>query len=112
MSTVLLVDDEVDVVEVLKDVLEVGGHRVVVAYNGLDAIEHALAQPPDVIITDMMMPVCDGYQLIAQVRASPRTREIPIIAISAGADPGHRPFLRKPFGARALLAEVQKAVPG
>jgi CheY-like chemotaxis protein len=67
MARVLVVDDERDVVELVKFLLERDGHKVIEAYNGREALEKAYAELPDLIILDIMMPEMDGYTVNARL---------------------------------------------
>jgi CheY-like chemotaxis protein len=64
MAAVLVVDDEVGIANLLSDVLSDEGHRVLVAVNGYEALKRAVEERPDLVITDFMMPLMDGAQLI------------------------------------------------
>jgi PAS domain S-box-containing protein len=90
-------------------------YRVTAAGDGEAALQAAVQEPPDLILTDVMMPRLDGFQLMQRLRADPATRDIPIIMLSArageesrveGMQAGADDYLVKPFGARELLARV------
>ncbi|RKG94740.1 response regulator [Corallococcus sp. CA053C] len=90
MSTILLVDDEVDILDVYSDLLESMGHDVLRAGDGLQALEVARRRQPDLVVTDRMMPRMNGVELcgaLAQVR---ELRSLPIIMHSSSGDP-HAP---------------------
>lgn len=108
MITVLVLEDEADFAEVLRDVLELRGFRVVLAHNGKDGLARAAEETPDIIVTDLMMPIMDGHEMMEQLRASEELREIPVIMMSATERVGHRPFLRKPFRVDALIALIHQ----
>jgi CheY-like chemotaxis protein len=112
MRTILIVEDEVDLAEVLREALEMYGYRVVLAHDGRDGLEKLDSEPPQLIITDIMMPLVDGYELIRAVRTNPKTRDIPVIAMSATDHVGHRPFLQKPFELDDLVALVDRTLDG
>lgn len=80
----MIVDDEADVVTLLKFLLEKDGHAVTSACNGEDALQKlAAAQDlPDLIVMDVMMPVCDGYILSEKLNGDERTRSIPLIVLT------------------------------
>lgn len=82
MLTVLVADDEFAVLEVLSMALEGEGHRVLKAGDGADALRILSSQPCDVIVSDENMPVMNGHQLIAALRASPNLRDIPVILMA------------------------------
>lgn len=108
MKTILIVDDEVDIAETLQSFLELNGYRVIVAFDGRDALHKVLEQKPDLVITDMMMPRMDGGELIAHIRAAPAVKDTRIITMSANHWPHELPFFRKPFSPRDLIAVVRR----
>jgi PAS domain S-box-containing protein len=79
---VLLIDDNVDAAESLREVLELGGHRVVVASNGPDGLARARAHKPEVVVCDIGLPAMDGYAVARAFRADAALREIRLIALS------------------------------
>jgi CheY-like chemotaxis protein len=83
VSTVLIVDDEASVRLLLKMVFETAGYDVVEAPHGRAALECMDEGRPALVVTDLMMPVMDGRELIARLRTNPETVAIPIIAASA-----------------------------
>ena len=83
MSKVLIVDDESSVRFLLKKVFESAGYEVIEAHHGAAALERVGDTRPDLIVTDLMMPVMDGRELIAWLRSDPETASIPIVVISA-----------------------------
>jgi CheY-like chemotaxis protein len=115
MSTILVVDDEPDTLYVLDLILTAQGYRVVKARNGYEAMEFALAGPPDLVISDWMMPVMDGTQLYRYFAAIPTLTTVPFVFISAAVPPGELaagPFLRKPFHPPLLLDLVSRSLSG
>lgn len=116
MSTILLVDDEPDVRLVSKVSLETAGHAVTVADSGAAALE-ALGSStlPDMVLLDVGMPGVDGWDVLTQIRSSPRTADLPVVIFTAWTtartDPrydelGRPPLLLKPFDREDLLAIV------
>jgi signal transduction histidine kinase/DNA-binding response OmpR family regulator len=112
---VLVADDNADMRDYLRRLLDAAGYRVVTATDGAAALEAARAELPELVLSDVMMPRLDGFGLLAALRADARTREIPIILLSArageeaeveGLDSGADDYLVKPFAARELLARV------
>jgi len=101
-----VVDDEPDLRYLLRRIFERAGHEVVDAGHGAAALECARASPPDLVVTDMMMPVMDGAELIRRLRADPATARIPILAATGDAHlaGGADAVLSKPWKARQLLA--------
>lgn len=106
MATILIVDDESDVRFLLRMAFEAAGHRVLQAHHGASALERLQESRPDLIVTDVMMPVLDGPELIERLRSDPATDAIPILVLSsqphsmAGADA----TLAKPFRPHEVLA--------
>ncbi len=99
--------------------LEVLGYAVVVAQDGIEAVEKAVEEPPDVIIMDMIMPKMDGFQAASSIRQNPKTKNIPILAATALARPGDRErclesgcdgYIAKPFTHRQLGAAIDKVL--
>lgn len=82
-SILLVIDDEQAVLQMLQDVLEDEGYVVLMAHNGQEGFDRALEGRPDLILTDLMMPVMNGHTLAQRLRAEPRTAQIPLIAMSA-----------------------------
>jgi two-component system, sensor histidine kinase and response regulator len=113
MLTVLVADDEFAVLEVLSMALEGEGHRVLKAGDGADALRILSSQPCDVIVCDENMPVMNGHQLIAAMRAEPKLAGIPIILM---ADTWGRPLpvvedavvLGKPILLAELFGHVER----
>jgi CheY-like chemotaxis protein len=102
MATILLVDDEPDLLGVLAILLDLEGFAVVTATDGVKALQALEAHAVDLVITDLMMPNMDGLTLCRRLRANEATRGVPVILNSAGASepPGAGEqfdlFMRKP----------------
>jgi CheY-like chemotaxis protein len=82
LSRILVVDDESAQRSLLRRILERAGHEVSEAGDGAAALEAVRESPPDLVVTDMMMPVMDGAELIRRLRCEPATAAIPIMAAS------------------------------
>ena len=115
MQTVLVVDDEFGVAEVLQSILEDEGYRVATAINGKQALARLTEFTPDLMMLDYMMPIMDGTQTLAAIRANETFAKIPIIMMSSLEEAAVREtctdydsFLRKPFRAVAVLKTVAK----
>lgn len=108
MSLILVVDDEPDLRFLLRRIFEGAGHAVVEAGNGADALTFLRRSPPDLVVTDVMMPVMDGLELIRQIRGDPITKDIPVVAVSghAGRASAADAVVAKPFEPRSVLAAV------
>jgi CheY-like chemotaxis protein len=83
LKKVLVVDDDLEFVKVVKTVLEQVGYEVDVAYDGKAGLEKVAQQKPDVIILDVMMPVMNGYEACKALKVDPATKDIPIILLTA-----------------------------
>jgi two-component system, OmpR family, alkaline phosphatase synthesis response regulator PhoP len=83
---ILLIDDDPDFVEAVKVIVENGGYDVKVAYDGEEGLEAVAAEKPDLIVLDVMMPVMNGHEACAKLKANPATAKIPIILLTAVAD--------------------------
>jgi CheY-like chemotaxis protein len=107
LAEILIVDDEPDVRFVLKLVFEAAGHRIVEAHQGVAALERVDDSRPDLVVTDIMMPVLDGLELIRRLRSNPGTATIPILILSSratAAASGADAALAKPFHPHEVLA--------
>jgi CheY-like chemotaxis protein len=106
MSRVLLADDDTAFREALQTLLDDAGHDVTTAGNGLEMVSAALAVTPDVIVSDIHMPVLEGPDAVCMLRAMPRFAGVPVILMSgdeASAGIAADGFLRKAFDPRVLL---------
>lgn len=112
---VLIVEDNPDMREFIAFELQ-GEYRVLKATNGFEGVRTAVDARPDVIISDVMMPEMDGYQLCREIRKDPRTMHIPIVLLTARADMamkieglehGADEYLTKPFNAQELRAKIK-----
>lgn len=113
---VLVVDDDDAIREVAQASLElVAEWQVVVASSGQEAVELCLADPPDAILLDVMMPTMDGPTTFAALQADPRTRGVPVVLLTAKVQPAERRrwetlgvagVLSKPFDPLRLPGEV------
>jgi two-component system alkaline phosphatase synthesis response regulator PhoP len=83
---VLLVDVDPDFVEAVKVIVETGGYEVRVAYDGQEGLEAVAEEKPDLIVLDVMMPVMNGHEACAKLKADPATSKIPIILLTAVAE--------------------------
>ncbi|MCP3705557.1 response regulator [Paraburkholderia sp. CNPSo 3274] len=107
MATVLLVDDDTNALDALKELVGQEGYRVRTATDGSDALQSALDDPPDVVISDCMMPRMDGLSLMREMRRSSKLASVPLVLVSAlvtlPPDADVVGFLRKPFAVSQLL---------
>jgi CheY-like chemotaxis protein len=109
--TILVVDDETALRELIHDILAVDAYHVLLARNGQEGLVRALEDLPDLVLTDIMMPLMDGHALCRRLRAARRTAQIPVIGMSAAPlAPDGAPFtatIAKPFDPAALLALIR-----
>jgi CheY-like chemotaxis protein len=115
VPTVLVVEDEWVIAEVLAVTLADAGYQVITAANGKQALACLAETRPDVIVTDTMMPILDGPGLLAALAADPIHRDIPVILMSALDEAavakltqGYRAFLAKPFLGPELLRVLER----
>jgi len=122
MAKILVVDDEPDMVDMIKAALESASHRVVTAYNGQEGIEKARKEKPDAIILDIMMPVKDGFVACKELKTDPLCKDIPILILTAvsehfantryaksmGLDLDAEDYIDKPIDPKVLLTRLEK----
>lgn len=114
--TVMIIEDHPDQRELLEIVLQKEGYRVVTASNGAEALEKLEKEPAHVILSDVMMPKMDGFELMRKIRSNPKFKNLYIILITAriqerdrvqGLDLGADDYITKPFSFSELLARVR-----
>ncbi len=109
---VLVVDDDESIAEMLADLLGDEGYRVIVAYDGLSALDTARRERPAMILSDCMMPGMNGAQLLRELRGHPTTRSIAVALMSSvrprGLSMPDAPFLAKPFEIDDVLELVAR----
>jgi two-component system alkaline phosphatase synthesis response regulator PhoP len=115
-KNILIVDDEKDIVEMLKYNLQKEGYKVITAYNGKEAIERA-QQHPDLILLDIMMPVMDGLQTLKALKQNKETESIPVVFLTAkgaetdeivGLEVGAEDYIVKPISIGKILARIRR----
>jgi CheY-like chemotaxis protein len=117
-TTVLIADDDPDVMSVIVETLEPEGYRVITAHDGAAALSLARKEQPDIVVLDWMMPVLDGLSVCRALRQddNPRLARIPVVLITgradaqdtaAGFNAGVTDYLTKPFKPTHLLARLQ-----
>jgi len=116
---VLLVDDYPDAREMYCEYLEFSGFDVVEAANGLEALERAAEESPDIILMDLSLPIMDGWEATRRLKADPRTAGIPVVALTghalAGISEGAKKagcdaFVTKPCLPDDLVKEIRKVL--
>ncbi len=115
----LLIDDDPNLILLVKDYLEFRGYDVITAENGREALEVLEQETPDMIICDVMMPEMDGYSLVSAIRQDPKTSWIPVLFLSAkgqsqdrvkGLNIGADVYMVKPFEPEELVAQVESSL--
>ena len=112
----MVVDDENDVVELIKFMLEKDGHQVITASNGREALEKVEPAKPDLIILDIMMPEIDGYTVNTRLQEKDDTRSIPVIILTAKGQMRDLfalgsnivAFMEKPFDPKGLRDKIRE----
>jgi len=116
---ILLVDDEVGLVEMVKMRLEASGYNIICAYDGQEALEKAKKEKPDLIILDLMLPKMDGYKVCGLLKSDSRYSKIPIIMFTAriqeedlvlGKELGADGYITKPFEPKILLGKIKELI--
>lgn len=114
--TVLVADDDPDILDIVVYRLEKSGYRVVSAVDGEDAWEQVLEEGPDLAVVDVMMPHLDGYELTRRIKSDDRTSGVAVIILTASAqeedvtrgfEAGADDYIRKPFSPQELRSRVQ-----
>jgi DNA-binding response OmpR family regulator len=120
MTTILVVDDEPPIVDLVRFTLEDADVRVIEASDGAEALVLARQTIPDLVLLDVHMPRLDGFEVCRQLRREPSLARIPIVMLTAagqesdrarGRAAGADEYLTKPFSPLALLALVEALVP-
>ncbi len=117
MPRILAVDDEPNIVRLIQVNLERHGYQVETANNGAQALAKIKANRPDLLVSDVMMPEMDGFELLANVRRDPALMDLPVIMLTAkaqdkdvleGYKTGADMYLTKPFNPQELLSFVKR----
>jgi adenylate cyclase len=114
--TVLIADDRLDNVELVRDLLTMRGYQVMSAFDGEEALDKIGRYSPDLVVLDLDMPVLNGYQVCERLKANSATADIPVLMVTGWGEAEHRvrglqsgaeDYLAKPFDPRELLARVE-----
>jgi len=114
-AKILVIDDEKDVLEVLRLVLSRSGYEVLASSSGMEGLAQAQADRPDLILLDIMMQRMDGWEVLRALKSDAETREIPVVILSARVEPkdkirglqeGAVDYVTKPFAVREILEKV------
>ncbi|HEY7064424.1 MAG TPA: response regulator [Chloroflexota bacterium] len=118
-TTVLLVEDDPDLLRFAEVTLRLGGYRAVTATDGATGVALARKARPRLVLLDLRLPQMDGWQVLETLRAEPATAALPVLVLTASAGPqdkdralaaGVSDYLVKPVSADALLAAVERAL--
>lgn len=113
---VLVVEDEQDILQLVRMYLDKEGFRTITAANGTEALRQVRSEHPDLVILDLMLPEMDGLEVCKKLRAAPQTAMLPIIMLTAkseesdtvvGLELGADDYVGKPFSPRALVARIK-----
>jgi adenylate cyclase len=114
--TILIADDRPETVQLLHDLLMMEGFKVVTALDGQEALDRIRRHLPDLVLLDLNMPRLNGFEVCQQLKADPATADIPVLMLTAWAEPDQRvkglqvgaeDYLAKPFDHRELIARIQ-----
>jgi two-component system cell cycle response regulator DivK len=118
---ILVVEDNERNLKLLRDVLEYSGYDVRVARTGEDGVTLAVKEPPDLVLMDLQLPGIDGMEALRQLRDSPRTADVPVVAVTAQAmkqdreralEAGFDGYVEKPISVRAFPEQVRRFLSG
>jgi two-component system, cell cycle response regulator DivK len=116
-SCILVVEDQEDNRQILRDLLGNAGFDLIEAENGEEALAVIATKRPDLILMDIQLPIMDGYEATRRIRANPAMKDVPIIAVTSYAltgddakalEAGCNAYVTKPYSPRALLAKVRE----
>lgn len=119
--TVLLVEDDPDLLRFAQVTLRLGGYRPLMASDGQTAVALARKAQPSLVVLDLRLPELDGWSVLETLRAAPETAQLPVLVLTASAGPadqeralaaGAVDYLVKPVSADALLAAIERALAG
>jgi two-component system cell cycle response regulator DivK len=114
---ILVVEDQEDNMQILRDLLLSAGYEMIEAVNGEEALAAVAKRRPDLILMDIQLPVMDGYEATRRIKADPALQSIPIVAVTSYALSGDEEkaraagcddFVPKPYSPRQLLAKVRQ----
>ena len=117
---ILVVEDQEDNRQILRDLLSNAGFEMIEAEDGQQALTQAAKHKPDLILMDIQLPIMDGYEATRRIKADPALNAIPIIVVTSYALSGDEEkahaagcdaYVAKPFSPRALLAKIREYLP-
>ncbi|HEV8662822.1 MAG TPA: response regulator [Candidatus Methylomirabilis sp.] len=119
MPKILVVDDEVHILKIIDYKLRTAGYTVIAAADGVEGLEKARTEQPDLILLDVMMPRMDGFQALEALKRDPATQGIPVFMLTVkgkemdrlrGLQMGVAAYITKPFSPNALLARIDETL--
>lgn len=120
MAKILVVDDTPSIRELISGYLRDNGHQVVEAFDGKDGLSKALDNQPDIVVTDVVMPEMNGFELCRSLKKNPRTQNVRIVVCTSknqdidrlwGMKQGADIYLTKPFTEEEIMQAVKSVVP-
>lgn len=118
-NRIVVIDDDRDIVKVIRVMLRVKGAEVLEAYGGIQGLELIKAEHPDLVLLDIMMPDIDGFEVMRRIKEDPATSSIPVIFISSltgfehlarGMKAGAKGYIEKPFTPEQLIESVESCL--
>ncbi|MFQ6122671.1 MAG: response regulator transcription factor [Dehalococcoidales bacterium] len=119
MARILIVEDDPASSRLLNFRLKSLGHETIIAVDGGEALKTAMKEKPDLILLDIMMPIMNGFQVLHQLKAQEKTKDIPIIMLTSkvqekdivfGLESGAADYVTKPFSFAELIARVNRTL--
>jgi len=120
MTKIMVVDDEPDLLDVVRLILESDGYQVVTAGSGQEALDKLDKEMPDLILLDIIMPRMDGWEVFSRIKSNPRTANIPVIMLTAKDQRIDKliglhvvrvnDYITKPFGRAELLERIKRVL--
>ena len=117
MGTVLVIDDEFGIADLIDAVLTDEGHRVLAAVNGRQGLEMLAKEHPDLVFLDYMMPIMDGAAVLRGIADDPSLHGIPVVVMSSIPEPtvaercsGYASFMRKPFSIKEVITLTRRLI--
>jgi two-component system, cell cycle response regulator DivK len=117
---ILVVEDQTDNLQILRDLLTSEGYQILEAQDGEQGVRAAAAERPDLILMDIQLPLLDGYEATRRIKADPALRAIPIIVVTSYSLSGDEAkaraagcddFVPKPYRRRQLMAKIREYLP-
>jgi two-component system cell cycle response regulator DivK len=117
---ILVVEDQEDNRQILRDLLASADYEMSEAENGQEALDAVAKQRPDLILMDIQLPIMDGYEATRRIKGNPEWKDIPIIVVTSYAlsgdegkarEAGCDAYVTKPYSPRALLAKIREYMP-